>query len=505
MPRTRSALASAAARLLAALVLPIVAAGPSIAAAGEPPQVGLGNLAGLFLQRDGSLIQYSSHAREAGQIDAWEIGPGKTVTLVDHHGAGIVRRWWMTMIQYEEIELLFRRLIIRCYWDGESDPSVEAPLSDFFGLGFGEWHDYASLPVSATSGGFNCGWPMPFHKSARITVENRTHAAVNALYFNVGIETMNDVPAGSLYFHAQFRRIAPTRRGEPVTVLETVGSGQYVGTVLSARTLRGTGLRFLEGNEEVYVDGEQKPSVMGTGTEDYFGSGIYGLTGTFDSPNHGITVLDTERNRFSGYRWHIDDPIPFKKSLKFLLQHGQYQNESVADYATLAVWYQTHPHPKFPPLPAELGSIEPSAAFQIPGMIEAESPEARASASGGTLQTMDMAEYDGSWSGDAQLSWRDAEVGDRLTLTIVAPETKEYSLEGYFTRSADYGDVRVLLAGRELAVIRGYATAGVPTGAIRLGRVHLKKGENFLFLELAGKDARATGYLVGIDGFRLGP
>ena len=126
-------------------------------------------------------------------------------------------------------------------------------------------------------------------------------------------------------------------------------------------------------------------------------------------------------------------------------------------------------------------------------MIEAESPEARASASGGTLQTMDMAEYDGSWSGDAQLSWRDAEVGDRLTLTIVAPETKEYSLEGYFTRSADYGDVRVLLAGRELAVIRGYATAGVPTGAIRLGRVHLKKGENFLFLELAGKDADLGG------------
>jgi hypothetical protein len=138
-------------------------------------------------------------------------------------------------------------------------------------------------------------------------------------------------------------------------------------------------------------------------------------------------------------------------------------------------------------------------------MIEAESPEARASASGGTLQTMDMAGYDGSWSGDAQLSWRDAKVRDRLTLTIVAPETKEYSLEGYFTRSADYGDVRVLLAGRELAVISGYHTAGIPTGAIPLGRVQLKKGENSIVLELAGKDARSTGYLAGIDGFRLAP
>jgi len=96
-------------------------------------------------------------------------------------------------------------------------------------------------------------------------------------------------------------------------------------------------------------------------------------------------------------------------------------------------------------------------------------------------------------------------VGDHLTLTIVAPETKEYSLEGYFTQSADYGDVRVLLAGRDLAVVRGYNTAGIPSGAIPLGHVHLQQGDNFILLELAGKDARSTGFLVGVDGFRLAP
>jgi len=493
------------ARLILAFVLAIAAGLPSPVAAGELPQVGIGNLAGLFVPHEGKLILYSSHAREAGRIDAWEVGSGKTVTLVDHHGAGIVRRWWLTVLQHEQTPLLWRHMIIRCYWDGESDPSVEAPLSDFFGLGFGEWHDYVSLPVNATSGGLNCAWPMPFHKSARITLENRAPVAVGALWFNIEIETMNDVPARSLYFHAQFRRVAPAKRGEPVPVLETVGSGQYVGTVLSAQTLRGAGLSFLEGNPEVYVDGEREPSIVGTGTEDYFGGGLYAVTGTSHTPDHGITVIDTEKNRFSGYRWHIDDPIPFKKSLRFLLQHGQYRNESVTDYATLAVWYQTHPHPKFPPLPAELGSIEPSAVFQIPGMIEAESPSARAYASGGSVQTQSMAEYDGSWSGDAQLLWRGAKVGDHLTLTIVAPETKEYSLEGYFTQSADYGDVRVLLAGRDLAVVRGYNTAGIPSGAIPLGHVHLQQGDNFILLELAGKDARSTGFLVGVDGFRLAP
>jgi hypothetical protein len=488
-----------------AFLLPIAAAIPSHAAAAELPQVGIGNLAGLFLPHEGKVVQYSSHAREADRIDAWDVGPGKTVTLVDHHGAGIVRRWWMTVLQREQTPLLWRHMILRCYWDGETDPSVEAPLSDFFGLGFGEWHEYVSLPVSATSGGLNCKWPMPFHKSARITLENRAPAAVGNLWFNIEIETLNDVPARSLYFHAQFRRIAPAKRGEPVTVLETVGSGQYVGTVLSARTLKGAGLSFLEGDEEVYVDGEREPSIVGTGTEDYFGGGLYAVTGTSDSPDHGITVIDTGKNRFSGYRWHIDDPIPFKKSLRFLLEHGQTRNESVADYATLAVWYQTHPHPKFPPLPAELGLIEPSTAFQIPEMIEAEGSAAGAVASGGSVQTQSMGEYDGNWSGDAQLLWRGAKVGDHLTFMIVAPETKEYSLEGYFTRSADYGDVRVLLAGRELGVVRGYNAAGIPSGVIPLGRVHLQEGQNFILLELAGKDARSTGFLVGVDGFRLVP
>jgi hypothetical protein len=269
----------------------------------------------------------------------------------------------MTVIQHERTPMLFRHLIIRCYWDGETEPSVEAPLSDFFGLGFGEWHDYVSMPVSATSGGFNCSWPMPFGKSARVTVENRAPVAVSLLYFNIGIETMTEVPRGSLYFHAQFRRTAPTRRGEPVTVLETQGSGQFVGLVLSAQALNGPGMRFLEGNEEVYVDGEREPSILGTGTEDYFGAGLYGVTGTFSAPDHGITVLDSEKNRFSAYRWHVNDPIPFRKSIRFLLQHGQHGNESIADYATLAIWYQTHPHPKFPPLPTELGSIEPTEGF----------------------------------------------------------------------------------------------------------------------------------------------
>ena len=487
--------------LLAVLIAAHIA---PMGAAAERLRADLGSLSGLFLPREGKLVQYSSHAREPGQSDGWEIPHGRTVTLVDHKGAGIVRRWWMTVIQHERTELLFRHIILRCYWDGEAEPSVEAPLSDFFGLGFGEWRDYVSLPISATSGGFNCVWPMPFHKSARITAENRGPVAVSALYFNIGIETVRDVPAEALYFHAQFRRTAPTARGVPVTVLETSGSGQFVGLVLSARTLRGLGQRFLEGNEEVYIDGERAPSIVGTGTEDYFGAGLYGRTGTFHAPDHGITILDAETNRFSGYRWHINDPLPFRKSIKFLLQHGQSENEAIADYSTVAFWYQTHPHATFPPLPTELGTLEPTAPFRMAGLIEGEDLVGGAIPSGGSVRAQSMAESEGAWSGDAQLLWLGAKVGDHLTLTIHAPEAGEYSLTGYFTRSKDYGDVRVLLAGRELALIRGYSAKGV-SSPVPLGRVRLEKGENFLLLEVAGKDARAAGYIVGIDGFLLEP
>jgi len=478
-----------------------VLAGSACAASLAPPR---GGLSDLFLPRRGKLVQYSSRALKPGGLDGWEVGPGQTVTLVDRREAGIVRRWWMTVNQHAENPLLFRQLVLRCYWDGERDPSVEAPLSDFFGLGFGEWHDYHSIPVSATSGGFNCSWPMPFRSAARITVENRSTVPVTALYFNIGVET-GAVPGEALYFHAQFRRVAPTRRGEPVTVLETTGSGQYVGTVLSARALRGSGLRFLEGNEMFYVDGESQPSVVGTGTEDYFGAGLYAVTGPFAAGTHGVTIVDPAGSRFSGYRWHIEDPVPFTRSLRFVLQHGQYANETPADYATLAIWYQTHPHAPFPRFPDELGVIQPRPAFRVPGIIEAESLAAGCFTSGGSLSVQSMSEFGDGWSGDAQLWWRGAKVGDHLTMPVHVDESKEYGLEAYVTRSADYGDARVLCAGKEIGRFRGYHPEGIPSGPIPLGRLRLEEGTNYLLFEVTGKDDRATGYNVGIDGIRLTP
>jgi hypothetical protein len=410
----------------------------------------------------------------------------------------------MTLLQHEESANLFRSAIIRCYWDGEKTPSVEAPLSDFFGLSFGQWHDYVSIPASATSGGFNCYWPMPFRSGARITLENRSPAPITGLYFNIEIQSDGGVASDALYFHAQFRRAAPAARGKPVTVLQVTGRGHYVGTVLSARTLRGVGMRFLEGDEAFFVDGEREPSISGTGTEDYFSSGLYFVTGTFAGPYHGVTVLDREKNRVGAYRWHVEDPIPFQKSLRFELEHGP-NNDVPADYATLALWYQDHPHASFPALPDSLGPIEALPPYVIAGLIEAEGLAGAASSTGGQVHTQSMAEFLGEWSGDAQLLWRGAERGDHLTLFLTAEDPGEYDLAGYFTNAPDYGDVTISFQGRSMATVRGYQPLLKATGPVPLGRVRLDRGLNALVLEIAGKDPRSAGHAVGIDGFRLTP
>lgn len=465
---------------------------------------GGGSLSNLMTPRGGKIAHYSSHDLSGGNGDMRRVLPGQTYTLVDHKGAGIVRRWWITLAPRNNREIQ-RQGIIRCYWDGETEPSVEVPASDFFGVGFGEWIDFQSLPLNMTSGGYNCYWPMPFRKSARITFENRSKVPVDALYYNIDVETHKSLPKDTLLFHAQFRRTDPTVAGKPVTLLEATGKGQYVGTLLSMQTHRGRSLGFLEGDERVFVDGETTPSIIGTGTEDYFSSGWYYDTGTYSAPYHGVTIKDTKLGRVSTYRWHIEDPIPFEKSLLFQIEHGGRNDAPDVDYTSVAFWYQTHPHTKFPPLPADLMPIQPEPLPRIEGMIEGEALVGAAKATSGSVTVQDLT-WVGGYSGLEQLWWQPEKAGERLTLTLDAPEEKEYALVGYFTRAPDYARIRLRANGQDLPVeMNGYDPRVVHSGPVRLGRVRLKKGANEIVIETTGKDDRATNYFVGIDGFRLEP
>ncbi len=289
-------------------------------------------------------IHVSSTDTTGGNADRFEVAPGDSVVLLDLNGPGVIRRLWITVSSRDPHYL--RRIALEMYWDGETDPSVLAPLGDFFGDGFDK-PDYASLVMGVTSGGFFTYLPMPFARHARIVARNGTGRAIDAFYFNADVQLVDSLPIPLATFHAWWHRDPRTTSPEPHLILDAHGAGHFVGMSLNAESLDG-GLGFLEGDERFFVDGSFRG--QGTGTEDYFNAGWYFDRGPFAAPFHGLVEKDTDRGRVAAYRWHLPDPVPFHDSIRVDIEHG-HANTAVADYATMAYWYQTEPHTPLPPLP----------------------------------------------------------------------------------------------------------------------------------------------------------
>lgn len=298
----------------------------------------------LFDAPQGRFIHVSSYDTTGGNLDRLEIATGDSAVLLDHSGSGVIRRIWITVSSRDPDYL--RRIALKMYWDGETEPSVLVPLGDFFGNGFDKRH-YASLPAGVSSGGFFIYLPMPFRERARIVAENGTGRTIDAFYYNIDLVELDALPREVATFHAWWHRDPRTTSAEPHLILDAKGSGQFVGLSLNAESHAGR-LWFLEGDEIFTVDGEFRG--QGTGTEDYFNGGWYFDQGEFAAPYHGVVVKDDTLARIAAYRWHVPDPIPFHESIRVELEHG-HANEEVADYATVAYWYQTEPHAPLPPLP----------------------------------------------------------------------------------------------------------------------------------------------------------
>ncbi len=308
-------------------------------------------------------------ARELGQ--GWKISPSiniaghRKVVLADIHGQGAIQQIWLTCHPD-----FWRRLVLRMYWDGETTPSVEVPVGDFFCNGWCVRSNVTSLPVCVNpAGGFNSYWEMPFRKHALITIENLYPDDLAGFYYQINY-TLTDVPADCAYFHAQWRRSNPLKYAEVHTLLDGVkGQGQYVGTYL-AWGVNNNGW-WGEGEIKFYMDGDtQFPTICGTGTEDYFGGAWdfefpLGQYGPFSSPYTGLPQvikpdgLYSTQQRFGMYRWHIMDPIRFKQDLRVTIQalgwrarqkDGPRYLPGQDDIASTSFWYQAEPHAPFPVL-----------------------------------------------------------------------------------------------------------------------------------------------------------
>ena len=313
-------------------------------------------------------------SRELGK--GWKVSPSvvikahTTFTVAEIDGPGSIQHIWMTPTG------VWRNSIIRFYWDGETSPSVEAPVGDFFCMGWNQYAPLQSLAVCVNPGSaFNCYWPMPFRKKCRITMENIDDKDM-VLYYQVDY-VLTSVPSDAAYFHAQFRRVNPVPYKQVYTLLDGVkGRGQYVGTYM-AIGVHNNGW-WGEGEIKFYIDGDKEyPTINGTGTEDYFcgsydfdtrkknAAGVEESNYTeFCTPYSGLCQVirgDGHYNvsqRFGLYRWHITDPIRFEKDIKVTIQDLGWRSDGrylplQDDIATTVFWYQTEPHQPFPVLPGK--------------------------------------------------------------------------------------------------------------------------------------------------------
>jgi len=309
---------------------------------------------------DPSETEQAASARAADDLgQGWKVKPflrvnqGETVTLMDTDGPGIIRHIWM-------VEGLSRTHVLRFYWDNEQTPSIEVPAPDFFAVGHEKFAQVNSAVVVVNpANALNCFWPMPFKKHAKITLTNEGEKDLKLLAFQITY-SLTPVPKNTGYFHAQWRR-SKTDTQNPYVILDGVkGRGRYVGTFLSY-TQSTNRKWFGEGEIKFFVDGDGKfPTICGTGTEDYF-LGSYGFPKPYTNAYSGTTLpskdSDILPNLWSLYRWHIMDPICFKKELKVTIQalgwgdNGKYLKLN-DDIASVAYWYQTEPHASFPALPS---------------------------------------------------------------------------------------------------------------------------------------------------------
>ncbi len=318
----------------------------------------------------------SSWDRSGGNRDSVPVEPGQTATLLDIKGAGVITHVWVTIASPDQHHL--KNLVLRAWWDGESSPSVEAPIGDFFGLGLGEYFTYESaLLTVAPVKALNSYFSMPFASAAKITVTNEGPKKTNALYFAIDYVTLPSLPGDVGRFHAQYRQAAPckgwtddwgTDYGDEIDgkknlngegnyiYLEATGRGHFVGVTHAVE--QNQDLWFGEGDDMIFIDGDASPTINGTGTEDYF-NGAWDFGQPFDYMHNGAPyIVDAERigGRYCLYRWHNESPIAFEKSIRVTIEHG-HANHRSDNFYSVAYWYQTEPHAQFPTLPPAAARI----------------------------------------------------------------------------------------------------------------------------------------------------
>ena len=436
-----------------------------------------------------------------GNADARPIEAGQTLTIAELDGPGRVTHIWFTIAADDYYS---RWMTLRIYWDGETEPSVEAPIGDFFAVGHGIDVPLNSFPVAVSSEGKarNCYWPMPFRRSAKITVSNDSpDKKVRALYYYVDWQKLPTLPRDAMYFHAQYRQEFPCKMGEDYLILDAEGDGLYVGTVLSVHTDEDSW--FGEGDDRFYIDGAKEPQLRGTGTEDYF-CDAWGFR-QFNNPFYGVSVWEGYKtdDRGTAYRWHIPDPVRFHRSLKVTIEHkgvtffknGNVKSgfeERADNFSSVAFWYQRGKAKRF-------ATVPPAAERIVRGtVVEGESLMSKASAVPAAL----VVQKDGRFSGGAQLLFNPPEPNSWAEVPFEVPEDGRYVLKVFLTHGPGHGTYEIRLDGNKIGQTVNLQGGDLRVVAEHLGTPELTKGVHRLRFVCVSKEAKGAGqprYLFGLD------
>jgi hypothetical protein len=445
------------------------------------------------------------------------IEAGQTHVLADLEGPGVITHIWMTFLHEPHFWVTdgaanHQEMLLRIYWDDREEPDVEVPVGDFFGCCFGKRMELISYPVVVEDGdSYNCFWHMPFRKSARIEVVNQSTKPIRKLYNNIDWIKKESLPENTMYFCAQYRQEYPARTGEDYLVLDAKGKGYYVGTVYAVRTRSPSW--FGEGDEKIYIDGEKKPSIRGTGTEDYFLS-AWGLKKN-STPYFGVPYLN-HPDRIVGqmtcsYRWHIHDPLVFNTGIRVTFEtfgwmsadenkeHKAHSwNEREDDFTSVAFWYQMGPTKKYTEVP-------PAEQRKLPSLERIlvwckNHTDARYHGEGkATVQK--GARY---LESDGQLFFQPESVGQGwLEIPFKVKQKEPLRLILELTRSYDYGMYQPYLNGIKIGEPLDLYRAETDLWEFHLMDFWPDPGAYTLRLECVGKNRNSTGRYIGINSVRL--
>jgi hypothetical protein len=331
---------------------------------------GISGLPPIIFPQGYEAARASSHDPGGGNVDSRTIAPGETLTLAALEGPGLISHVWLTIGSKDPAYL--SNLILQIRWDGAAGAAVDAPVGPFFALGHNEVADVVSAPVSVMAGrasyityppglgAFNGYFPMAFRRQARITVQNNGPVPVDHFYYHIDWRRVAGLPEDVRYFHARYHReqtrveTQPADRNltgkEDYVILETGGAGHYVGCTLHVEAHAAEPGKWYEGDETITVDGQPcDKGIQGTGTEDYFNM-AWGVRRIYQAPYYGSSYVAwnpgepemLQHGRFSVYRWHLPDPVPFQKSIRVSIEHG-HNNDAANRYASVAYWYAEQP------------------------------------------------------------------------------------------------------------------------------------------------------------------